>query len=129
VEWEKASTELGDLLRQAAEPFAHVETRKMFGGLTLFFNGHMFSGVHGRKIIMRLGEEDRAVTESQSGAVPFEPMPGRVMREYVVVPERVWSKPEVLEDWLHRSIEYVGALPPKEPKPKKARTAKDPQVM
>ena len=129
MEWEKASTELGDLLLQAAEPFALVEKRKMFGGLTLFVNGHMFSGVHGRKIIVRLGDEDRAAAESQSGAVPFEPMPGRVMREYVVVPEQVWSRPETLEDWLRLSIEYVGALPPKEPKPKKDRAAKGPKVM
>ena len=128
MEWEKASTELGDILLQAAEPFALVEKRKMFGGLTLFVNGHMFSGVHGRKIIMRLGEEDRASAESESGAVPFEPMPGRVMREYVVVPEQVWSKPEALEDWLRLSIEYVGSLPPKVPKPKKVRAAKDPKL-
>jgi TfoX/Sxy family transcriptional regulator of competence genes len=126
VDWEKASTELSDILQQAAEPFAQVEKRKMFGGLTLFANGHMFSGVHGRKIIVRLGEADRAAAESQSGAVPFEPMPGRVMREYVVVPERVWNEPEALEDWLRLSLEYVGSLPPKVPKPKRARAAQDP---
>ena len=93
----------------------------MFGGLTLFVNGHMFAGVHGRKIILRLGEAERADAQAEAGALPFEPMPGRVMKEYVVVPEPVWSSPEALEEWMRRSVEYVGGLPPKEPKPKKAR--------
>lgn len=124
MDWEKASGELSDILGQAAESFALVERRKMFGGLSLFINGHMFAGVHGRKIVLRLGEAERADAQAEAGTLPFEPMPGRVMKEYVVVPEPVWSSPEALEEWMRRSVEYVGALPPKEPKPKKVRPAK-----
>jgi TfoX/Sxy family transcriptional regulator of competence genes len=124
VDWEKASVELSDILGQAAEPFPLVERRKMFGGLTLFVNGNMFAGVHGRKIVLRLAEAERAGAQAEAGALPFEPMPGRVMKEYVVVPEAVWSNPEMLEEWIGRSVEYVGAMPAKEAKPKKARAAK-----
>lgn len=124
MDWEKASGELNDVLGQAAEPFPLVERRKMFGGLALFINGHMFAGVHGRKVALRLGEAERVDAQEGAGALPFEPMPGRVMKEYVVVPEPVWSSPEALEEWMRRSVEYVGALPPKKPKPKKARVAK-----
>ncbi len=85
VDWEKASVELSDILGQAAEPFPLVERRKMFGGLTLFVNGNMFAGVHGRKIVLRLSEAERANAQAEAGALPFEPMPGRVMKEYVVV--------------------------------------------
>jgi TfoX/Sxy family transcriptional regulator of competence genes len=124
VDWEKASPELSDLLAQAVEPFALVERRKMFGGLSLFMNGHMFAGIHGNKIVLKLGEDDRAKAQTEAGAMPFEPMPGRVMKEYVVVPEAVWKDPESLEQWLRRSIEFVGALAPKAPKTKRARAAK-----
>lgn len=124
MDWEKASPELSDILAQAAEPFALVEKRKMFGGLSLFMNGHMFAAVHGKKIVLKLGEADRAKAQSQAGAAPFEPMPGRVMKEYVVVPKEVWSDPESLEQWLRRSIEFVGSLAPKEPKAKKKGAAK-----
>jgi TfoX/Sxy family transcriptional regulator of competence genes len=120
VDWEKASAEMGDILGQAAEPFPLVERRKMFGGLSLFVNGHMFAGIHGRKIVLRLSEAERTDAQAEAGALPFEPMPGRVMKEYVVVPETVWSSPEALEEWMRRSIEYVGGLPPKERKPRKA---------
>ena len=124
MDWEKASSELNDVLGQAAEPFPLVERRKMFGGLALFINGHMFAGVHGHKIVLRLGEVERGKAQAEAGAQPFEPMPGRLMKEYVVVPEPVWSSPEALEEWLRSSVEYVGVLPPKKPKPKKARVAK-----
>ena len=96
----------------------------MFGGLSLFLNGHMFAGVHGKKIVLKLGESDRAEAMSEMGAVPFEPMQGRVMKEYVVVPEAVWSDPETVDQWLRRSVDFVGALAPKKPKAKKARTPK-----
>jgi TfoX/Sxy family transcriptional regulator of competence genes len=60
VDWEKPSSELSSILAQAADSFALVERRKMFGGLTLFLNGHMFAGVHGAKIVLRLSETERA---------------------------------------------------------------------
>jgi TfoX/Sxy family transcriptional regulator of competence genes len=121
MDWEKPSSELGDLLSRAADPFALVERRKMFGGLTLFLNGHMFAGVHGAKVVLRLSTEDRADIQAHSGALPFEPMPGRVMKEYVVLPESIWSSPDTLEQWLRTSIDYVGALPPKVAKPRRPR--------
>ena len=121
MDWEKPSSELSDILARAADSFALVERRKMFGGLTLFLNGHMLAGVHGTKIVLRMSNEDRADVQARSGALPFEPMPGRVMKEYVVVPESVWSHPDALEQWLSRSIEFVGALPPKVPKPRRPR--------
>ncbi len=124
MDWEKASQELNDILAQAAEPFSLVDKRQMFGGLCLFLNGHMFAGVHGHKIVLRLGEADRSWAESEAGALPFEPMPGRVMREYVVVPESVWSDADSFDQWIRQSVEFVGTLPPKAPKPKKALTAK-----
>ncbi len=121
MDWEKASSELSDLLAEAADSFPLVERRKMFGGLCLFLNGNMFAGVHGKKIVLRLSEADRADAQARVGAMPFEPMPGRIMKEYVVMLEPVWSDPDAFEHWLLRSIEFVGALPPKEPKPRKPR--------
>jgi TfoX/Sxy family transcriptional regulator of competence genes len=121
MDWEKPSAALSEILSSAADSFALVERRKMFGGLTLFLNGNMFAGVHGAKIVLRMSEQDRADAQAGSGALPFEPMPGRVMKEYVVVPESVWSRPDSLEQWISMSIDFVGALPPKVPKPRKPR--------
>jgi TfoX/Sxy family transcriptional regulator of competence genes len=119
MDWEKPSSELSAILSAAADSFPLVERRKMFGGLSLFLNGNMFAGVHGAKIVLRLSEKDRADAQAEIGALPFEPMPGRTMKEYVVLPEPVWGDPDLFEQRLARSIEFVGALPPKEPKPRK----------
>ncbi len=123
MDWEKASPVLGQLLTEAASPFALVETRKMFGGVSLFINGNMIGGVHGKKIVLRLSEEDRAAAERDADMTPFEPMPGRLMKEYVVVPEAVYRDPAGFEEWLRRSVEFVGSLPPKETKPHKRKDA------
>ncbi len=121
MDWEKPSSQLTEILATAAGSFESVEHRKMFGGLSLFLNGHMLAGVHGSKIVLRLSEDDRASAQTHSGALPFEPAPGRIMKEYAVVPEAVWSDPEALKLWLRLSIGFVGTLPPKEGKPRRPR--------
>ncbi len=79
------------------------------------------AAIHGAKIVLRMSEQDRREAQAESGALPFEPLPGRVMKEYVVVPESVWSSPEHLDKWMSKAIEFVGALPPKPPKPRKPK--------
>ena len=119
MDWEKPSGELGEILAGAAAGFPFVVRRKMFGGLALFLNGNMLAGVHGKKIVVRLSETDRAAALAQAGFAVFEPAPGRVMAEYVVLPETAWSDPDELDRWLSRAVDFVGALPPKEPKPRR----------
>ena len=121
MDWKKPSSELGEILAASAERFPAVERRKMFGGLALFLNGHMLAGVHGDKIVVHLSETDRAGALAQTGFSTFEPAPGRIMTEYVVLPEGAWSDPDALEGWLRRAVDFVGALPPKGPKPRTAR--------
>ena len=62
------------------------------------------------------------------GAQQFEPMPGRVMREYVVVPKVLLKAPEELRTGVEKSLAYVSSLPAK---PKKssggARASKSPK--
>jgi len=53
-----------------------------------------------------------------SCALLFEPMPGRPMKEYVVVPPALADSAEV-DDWVRRSRAYAGQLPAKKPKARK----------
>jgi TfoX/Sxy family transcriptional regulator of competence genes len=121
VEWQHPSEELSAVLAQAAEPFALVERRKMFGCPVLFLNGHMFAGVYGDRIILRLSEQDRAEALDVAGAEAFEPMPGRVMKEYVTFSGAPAMEVGMVQDWMRRSLEYVGAMLPKKAKPKRSR--------
>ena len=51
-------------------------------------------------------------------AAPFEPFPGRSMKEYVTVPAAVYDNPIIFRRWLDKAAACVAALPPKLPKPK-----------
>lgn len=52
----------------------------------------------------------------EAGGVPFEPMAGRVMKEYVVLPQAIVSRSATLVKWVRKSMAYAGALPPKKKK-------------
>ncbi len=103
--------------------FPEAELRKMFGYPAAFVNGQMFAGLFGENMMLRLSSQDRALL-SKKGAKPFEPMPGRVMTEYVVVPDPVLKSPRQLSGWLGKSIDYARSLPPKSHKSSKPKTRK-----
>lgn len=66
---------------QAAQP------GKMFGSPCYKVNGKMALGVFGDGIVLKLGESrSRALIEA-GAAQPFEPMPGRAWREWVLLTE------------------------------------------
>jgi hypothetical protein len=94
----------------------------MFGYPAAFVNGNMFAGLHQESVVVRLSEPERAEALSV-GASLFEPMPGRPMREYVVVPPAEVEDGERLSGWLDLAFRFVAAMPVKEAKPRKAKRA------
>lgn len=95
-----------------------VKVRPMFGNLAAFVNGNMFMGLFGPDVFVRLPEEDRTAVAGEGGA-PFEPMEGRQMREYAVLPRRWREEPDRVREWVARSLDWAEELPAKQPKKKK----------
>lgn len=87
--------------------------RKMFGNPTAFFNGQMFIGLFGDSMFLRLSQSDRAKFADKYQAKSLEPMPGRPMKEYVIVPRQVLKKPAELNTWIGQALAYARSLPPK----------------
>jgi TfoX/Sxy family transcriptional regulator of competence genes len=94
----------------------------MFGYASAFVNGNMFAGTFQDSIVVRLADTDRAALLKLKGAAPFEPM-GHPMKEYVVVPASIVSKPKELGAWIERGHRYAKTLPAKSAT-KKAGAAK-----
>src|SRR5919204_3782129 len=90
-----------------------VQDRPMFGNRAAFVNGNMFLALFGTKVAVRLPEDDRAVLLREPGSEPFEPMRGRGMKEYVVLPEEWRKRRKKAEDWADRSFRWASGLPPK----------------
>ena len=84
----------------------------MFGYPSVFLNGNMLACVFQDRIMVRLSEDDRADAMA-GGGKPFEPSPGRAMKEYVELPPAVTRAPAALRRWIERGREYVAALPRK----------------
>jgi TfoX/Sxy family transcriptional regulator of competence genes len=90
-----------------------VQSRPMFGNHAAFVNGNMFLSLFGSKVAVRLSDEDRATLLQESGTEVFEPMPGRAMKEYVVLPEAWRKRRRKAEEWAERSFDWASGLPPK----------------
>ena len=116
--WQKSSEDLVRVFDAAVRPLPGAEVRKMFGYPCAFVNGQMFAGLHQENMIVRLPPEDRSRLLAEPGATIFEPMSGRPMREYVVLPPAVLARPDDLSQWLEKAMSYATALPAKVKKPK-----------
>ena len=111
--WKKSPPDLVEAFGALAGRYPELAQRKMFGYPAAFIAGNMTTCLHEERWIVRLGEADRAELLARPGATPFEPMPGRPMREYVVLPPDVRSDPAAIAAWVERAIAYARTLPPK----------------
>jgi TfoX/Sxy family transcriptional regulator of competence genes len=111
--WRKSPPDLVERFEATISTVPGATVRKMFGYPAAFAaNGHMFTGKHEDRWVIRLPAEARAELAA-AGGTPFEPMPGRPMREYLVLPAAVVADPGALAPWLERSLAYTAALPAK----------------
>jgi len=90
-----------------------VQSRPMFGNRAAFVNGNMFLALFGSQVAVRLPDDERAELLDERGASAFEPMKGRPMKEYVVLPESWRRSPAKAARWVQRSLAWAAKLPPK----------------
>lgn len=100
----------------------NVALRPMFGNLAAFVNGNLFAGLFGENLFVRLPAEESIAVKEQGGR-DFEPMPGRAMKGYVIVPKAWRNKPEASTAWIKRALELTAKMPAKAA-PAKAAPAK-----
>ena len=89
----------------------------------------MFMGLFEDSLILRLPANSREELIERRGGKPFAPMAGRIMKEYVVVPDALLSDKQQLQVWVGKALVYGESLPPKEKraarrKPKQSKSAK-----
>jgi len=114
LEWKKAPEERVQFLAQKMKN-VNFDYRKMFGYPAYFINGNMFAGIHGEKLFLRLSQSEvEEIMNAHLNVTCFEPMPGRAMAGYVVLPKSVYSDERLFNKWIHKSIKYVSTLPAKQ---------------
>jgi hypothetical protein len=58
----------------------------MFDNLSAFVNGNMFFGIFGTDLFLRLSIEEQKELLKNKGASMLEPMKGKPMKDYIVLP-------------------------------------------
>ena len=119
----KPSTDAVERFKAALPDDPRVSLRPMFGNLAAFANGYLFTGLFGDDVFVRQDEAGQAVIMADGGG-PFAPMPGRPMRDYVVLPAVRTHDALALATAIAGSLADTMALPPKPPKPPKAAKPK-----
>ena len=116
--FEKSPPDLVERFEAVARRFPEADRRQMFGYPCLFVGGKLVTGLHESSWMVRLPEAGLAELLAMSGAGPFEPMAGRAMKGYAVLPADLVADDGAIEAWVRRAIDHVRTLPPKA---KKAR--------
>jgi TfoX/Sxy family transcriptional regulator of competence genes len=111
--WKKSPDALVTAFDAAIPLDDRIEKRSMFGYPCVFTGGNMFAGLWQEHLVVRLSEADRGVLRAVKGAVVFEPMKGRAMKEYTLVPPSIVKQPKEVAFWVSRALDYALSLPAK----------------
>jgi len=117
MKWQKAPEDLKRVLDSAMQGI-ECEKRPMFGYPAYFINRNMFIGLFQDQLFMRLSESTLSALKGKSIAVRnLEPMPGRPMKDYFVIPRELLRSPPDLRHLVEEAAQYARTL---KPKPSKA---------
>jgi hypothetical protein len=120
----KSPPELVERFDAIAAEFPGAERRLTFGYPCLYVGGNMVSGLFRTAWHVRLGGEAQAEALALEGAAPFEPMPGRPMTGFTLLPPSVVADDTAIRHWVGRAIEFGATMPPKVPKARSKPKAK-----
>lgn len=113
--FDKSPPELMERFAELAALVPEARRKQMFGYPSCVLGGNMFMGPFGDGLILRLAEADRREVLGLPGTGVFEPMPGRPMKEYVLIPRSLAESDEI-ERWVTRSRDHALSLPAKKPR-------------
>jgi DNA transformation protein len=105
-----------------------ISSRKMFGGVGVYYDGVFFGAVDDDTLYLRVDESTRPAYQER-GSTPLRPVaskPDMVMEAYYEVPGDILDDPEALHAWARKAIEIARANPSKSKKKRKVAGAKKP---
>jgi TfoX/Sxy family transcriptional regulator of competence genes len=112
----KSPPELVERFDAITAEFPTAQRRLTFGYPCLYVGGNMISGLFESSWHIKLGPEERRELEAIPGTATFEPMPGRPMTGFTLMPSSIIDDDAAIRSWIRRAIEYGATLPPKVPK-------------
>lgn len=101
------SPEYRDHVLDLLAPLGHIEAKRMFGGVGLFYRGLMFALIVGDELFFKVDETSRGAYEA-AGSGPFTYLRAGVERaigSYWRVPDEVMDEGESFLAWGRRAAD------------------------
>ena len=108
----KSPPDLIDRFAAVMDRYPDAVRRKMFGYPAAFVGGNMATGLFADQWVVRL-PDDQIQPAKAAGAAPFEPMPGKAMKAFVVIPAADVAEEEALRGWVERGLAHAASMPAK----------------
>lgn len=108
----KSPPELVERFATVMDRYPDATRKKMFGYPAAFVGGNMATGLFADHWVVRL--PDAEIDDAKAaGAGGFEPMPGRPMKAFVVIPASDVADDAAIAGWVERGLAHAGSLPAK----------------
>ena len=92
--------------------YPDAERKKMFGYPAAFVGGNMATGLFAEQWVVRLPDDEIEPAKAR-GAGSFEPMPGKPMKAFVVIPAGDVADDAAIRAWVERGLSHARTMPPK----------------
>lgn len=121
------SETLASRIRDVIVSERDITEKKMFGGIAFMLNGHMFAGIVGDDLMLRIGKDgyDDALKRAHVRPMDFT---GRPMQGFIYVGPAGIKTRGALKSWIDKAAAYARACPPKKPKKSPAPGVKKSRV-
>ena len=106
----KSPPELVDRFNAVLSRYPDVGRKQMFGYPAAFVGGNLTTSLFGDHWVMRLPDDERAELMKLEGSGQFEPMPGRPMKGFAIVPPSIVADDASLDGWLGRAFAHARSM-------------------
>jgi hypothetical protein len=108
----KSPPELVERFATVMDGYPQAVRKKMFGYPAAFVGGNMATGLFADEWVVRL-PADQIHPAKEAGAGSFEPMPGKPMKAFVVIPAADVEDDSAIRRWVERGLAYAESMPAK----------------
>jgi hypothetical protein len=108
----KSPPELVERFASVMDRYPDAQRKKMFGYPAAFVGGNMATGLFAEQWVVRLPDAEIEAAKA-AGAGSFEPMPGRPMKAFVVIPAADVADDAAIARWVERGLAHAATLPAK----------------
>jgi TfoX-like protein len=108
----KSPPDLVERFGAILDRYPDAQRRQMFGFPAAFVGGNHATGLFGDRWVIRLAEAEVPAAKA-AGAESFEPMAGRPMKGYVLIPPADVADDAKLKAWVERGLATAAAMPAK----------------